>query len=132
VVRYFRDINNTPPMDYAKLTMPVLYVHGEYDPRQPIEYVRGIENHIPGLEAVLLLECGHFVTHERPDEMGKAMLWFFNNMLAPGVSLFDRSRVHDLPTRPKKQLATEGWAFTGKSNGSVDSRPISRKIEATI
>lgn len=97
VVRYFRDMNKTPPMDYTRLTMPVLYVHGEYDPRQPLDYVYGIEDQIPGLEAVLLLECGHFVTHEQPEAMAQAMLWFFNNMLAPGVPLFDRSRAHNLP-----------------------------------
>lgn len=113
IVRYFRDARKTPPMDYSKLTMPVLYVHGEHDPRQPIEYVRGIEDHIPGLEAVLLLDCGHFVTHERPEEMAKAMLWFYNSMLAPGVSLFDRSRAYDLPTRPKHPINLDGWAFTG-------------------
>jgi len=114
VVRYFRDMGKTPAMDYSKLTMPVLYVHGEYDPRQPLEYVRGIEDFIPGLEAVLLLECGHFVTHERPEEMSKAMLYFFNNLLAPGVPLFERSVARGLPTRPKNPIETKGWAFTGE------------------
>lgn len=114
VVRYFRDMSKTPPMDYSKLTMPVLYVHGEYDPRQPLEYARGIEDHIPGLQAVLLLECGHFVTHEQPEAMSQAMLWFFNSMLPPGVPLFERSRLHGLPTRPKQPMTTPGWAFTGE------------------
>lgn len=132
VVRYFRDISKTPPMDYRKLTMPVLCVHGEYDPRQPIEYIRGVENHIPGLQAVLLLECGHFVTHERPEEMSKAMLWFFNQMLAPGVSLFDRSRVHNLPTRPKNPIQVQGWAFTGKNNGNPEEALSLREVEARV
>lgn len=113
VARYFRDMNKTPPMDYSKLTMPVLYVHGEYDPRQPVEYARGLEDHIPGLQAVLLLACGHFVTHEQPEAMSKAMLWFYNSMLAPGVPLFERSRAYGLPTRPKHPMNTTGWAFTG-------------------
>lgn len=114
VVRYFRDMSKTPPMDYSKLTMPVLYIHGEHDPRQPLEYVQGIENFIPGLQAVLLLECGHFVTHERPEEVSKAMLYFYNNLLAPGVSLFARSHAKGLPTRPKDPIETRGWAFTGE------------------
>lgn len=104
VVRYFRDADKNPPMDFPKLTMPVLYVHGEHDPRQPIKYIEGLENHIPGLEAVLLLDCGHFVTHERPEEVAKAMLWFYNSMLAPGVPLFTRSRDYSLPTRPKQPI----------------------------
>ncbi|HMN15231.1 MAG TPA: alpha/beta hydrolase [Bellilinea sp.] len=115
VGRYFRDMGRTPPMDYKKLTMPILYMHGEYDPRQPIEYVEGIDQVIPGLQAVLLLECGHFVTHERPEEVSKAMLYFFNNLLAPDVSLFERSKARGLPTRPKDAIETKGWAFTGTS-----------------
>lgn len=107
VPRYFRDLRNSTPVDYTKFTMPVLYVHGEHDPRQPIEYARGMEDHIPGLEAVLLLDCGHFVTRERPREMADAMMWFFHSMLAPGLALFDRSRHHNLPTRPRE--AKEGW-----------------------
>ena len=49
VPRYFRDIRKSAPVDYAKFTMPVLYIHGEHDPRQPIEYARGMEEHVPGI-----------------------------------------------------------------------------------
>jgi pimeloyl-ACP methyl ester carboxylesterase len=115
VVRYFRDVNKTRPTDFSKLTMPVLSVHGERDPRQPLEYVRGIEDHIPGLEAVLLLDCGHFVTTECPREMSQAMVWFFNGMLASGVPLFDRSRAHGFPTRPVRPVELDNWAFPGSS-----------------
>lgn len=107
VPRYFRDIRKSTAVDYSKFTMPILYVHGEHDPRQPMEYARGMEDHLPGLEATLILDCGHFVTRERPQELSNAMLWFFHSMLAPGLSLFDRSRVHGLPTRPKH--AKGGW-----------------------
>ena len=107
VPRYFRDIRNSRPVDYSKFTMPVVYVHGEHDPRQPIEYCRGMEDHVPGLEAILVLDSGHFVTRERPEQMTRAMMWFFNSMLGAGVSLFDRSRHHGLPTRPVKPRA--GW-----------------------
>lgn len=118
VARYFRDANRVAPMDFSKLTMPVLYVHGEHDPRQPLEYVRGMENHIPGLEAVLVLDCGHFVAKERPLEMAQAMTWFFNSMLASGVRLFERSRAHGFLTRPEKPLDLGEWAFSGR----VDSQ----------
>lgn len=107
VPRYFRDIRKSKPVDYSKLTMPVLYVHGEHDPRQPIDYCRGMEEHLPGLEAILVLDSGHFVTRERPLEMTQALMWFFNSMLAPGVPLFERSRHYGLPTRPAKSMA--GW-----------------------
>ena len=72
--------------------MPVLYVHGEHDPRQPVDYCRGMEDHIPGLEAILVLDSGHFVTRERPQEMTDAMMWFYHSMLGSGLPLFERSR----------------------------------------
>lgn len=107
VPRYFRDIRKSQPVDYSKFTMPVLYIHGEHDPRQPIEYARGMEEHVPGLEAILVLDSGHFVTRERPQEVTNAMMWFFHSMLASGLPIFERSRHYDLPTRPAKPL--EGW-----------------------
>jgi len=107
VPRYFRDIVRSKPVDYSKFTMPVLYIHGEHDPRQPIDYARGMEKHVPGLEAILVLDCGHFVTWERPQDVTNAMLWFFHSMLAPGLPIFERSRHYGLPTRP--QRAPEGW-----------------------
>ena len=107
VPRYFRDIRKSTPVDYSKFTMPVLYIHGEHDPRQPIEYARGMEEHVPGLEAILVLDCGHFVTRERPGDVSNAMMWFLHSMLASGLPLFERSRHYNLPTRPAKPL--EGW-----------------------
>ncbi len=118
VPRYFRDIRKSEPVDYSRFTMPVLYIHGEHDPRQPIEYARGMEEHLPGLEAVLVLDAGHFVTWERPREVAQAMLWFFHSMLAPGLPIFERSRVHGLPTRPARPYAS--W---GVNPGMKDGQP---------
>ena len=42
--------------------MPILYIHGEHDPRQPLEYCEGMEKHLPGLQAILVLDAGHFIT----------------------------------------------------------------------
>jgi pimeloyl-ACP methyl ester carboxylesterase len=108
VPRYFRDLRKSTSVDYSKLTMPVLYVHGEHDPRQPIEYARGMEAHLPGLEAILVLDCGHFVTRERPQELAQAMMFFYHSMLAPGLALFERSRHHQLPVMPTRPLPQWG------------------------
>ena len=108
VPRYFRDIAKTRPVDYAKFTMPVVQVPGEHDPRQPIDYCRGMEDHLPGLEAILVLDSGHFVTRERPREMTQALMWFFNSMLGAGLPIFQRSRHYGLPTKPVKPLP-ETW-----------------------
>ena len=108
VPRYFRDLRKQTPVDYSRFTMPVLYVHGEHDPRQPIDYCRGMEQHVPGLEAILVLDSGHFVARERPQELARAMQWFFNAMLSGGVPLFDRSRFYGLPTMPTKPRGAWG------------------------
>jgi len=107
VPRYFRDTRKSEPVDYSRFTMPVLYIHGEHDPRQPVEYARGMEEHIPGLEAILILDAGHFVTWEQPEQLTDAMMWFFHSMLAPGLPVFERSRHHGVITRPARPL--EGW-----------------------
>jgi pimeloyl-ACP methyl ester carboxylesterase len=102
VPRYFRDIPKNKPVDLTKFTMPILYIHGEHDPRQPIEYCIGMEDHLPGLQAILVLDSGHFITRERPKETTDAMMWFFNSMLGSGLKIFNRSKELDLPTKPVK------------------------------
>ncbi len=102
VPRYFRDIPKGQPVDLSKFTMPILYIHGEHDPRQPIEYCIGMEEHLPGLEAILILDCGHFITRERPKETTDAMMWFFNSMLGSGLKIFEISKKYGVPTKPVK------------------------------
>ena len=102
VPRYFRDIPKNKPVDLSKFTMPILYIHGEHDPRQPIEYCVGMEDHLPGLQAILVLDSGHFITRERPKQTTDAMMWIFNSMLGSGLKIFDRSKELGLPTKPTK------------------------------
>ena len=102
VPRYFRDIPKNKPVDLSKFTMPILYIHGEHDPRQPIEYCVGMEDHLPGLQAILVLDSGHFITREKPKQTTDAMMWFFNSMLGSGIKIFDRSKELGFPTKPTK------------------------------
>ena len=102
VPRYFRDIPKSKPVDLTKFTMPILYIHGEHDPRQPIDYCFGMEEHLPGLQAILVLDSGHFITRERPVETTNAMMWFYNSMLGADLPLFARSKFYGLPTRPTR------------------------------
>ena len=62
----------------------------------------GMEDHLPGLQAILVLDSGHFITRERPKETTDAMMWFFNSMLGSGLKIFNRSKELDLPTKPVK------------------------------
>ena len=102
VPRYFRKNKKNKPVDLSKFTMPILYIHGEHDPLQPIEYCVGMEDHLPGLQAILVLDSGHFITRERPKQTTDAMMWFFNSMLGSGLKIFDRSKELGLPTKPTK------------------------------
>ena len=103
VPRYFRDIPRSKKVDLSKFTMPILYIHGESDPRQPIDYCKDMEKYLPGLEAILVLDSGHFISREQPTQTTNAMVWFFNSMLGSGLSLFDISRRYNLPTKPVSQ-----------------------------
>ena len=124
VPRYFRDLRKNEPVDYARFTFPVVQVFGARDPRQPIEYFRGLEEHLPGLEAVMMLDAGHFVTRERPKEMTQALMFFFNSMLAPGLPLFDLSREHGLPVRPV--APREAWGVNSFDLGKTKGGPARR------
>ena len=100
VPRYFRDIPKSKKVDLKKFTMPILYIHGEFDPRQPVSYCIGMEKHLPGLEAILVLDSGHFITREQPILTSNAIMWFFNSMLGSGLPIFDISKRYNLPTKP--------------------------------
>jgi pimeloyl-ACP methyl ester carboxylesterase len=100
VPRYFRDIPKSRKVDLKKFTMPILYIHGEADPRQPVDYCIGMEDYLPGLQAILVLDSGHFVTREQPVQTTNAMMWFFNSMLGSGLPIFSISKKYNLPTKP--------------------------------
>jgi pimeloyl-ACP methyl ester carboxylesterase len=112
VARYFRDMRKNPPVDYSRLTMPVLIVTGEHDPRQPAEYFMGLDELIPGFRGVVVLDGGHFLPHETPAELGVVMAGFYNWLLAPGCKAFDRARALGLPTMPKAPLEPASAGFS--------------------
>ena len=88
--------------------MPVLYIHGEHDPRQPIDYTKGMEKFVPGLDAVLVSDCGHFTPREKPIYVTDAMMCFFHSMLGSGSPIFERSRYFGLPTKPAGEVPNWG------------------------
>ena len=85
------------PVDLSKFTMPILYIHGEHDPRQPLEHCKVWRKCISSVP-ILVLDLGYFITRERPVETTNGMMWFFNSMLGSGVKLFDRSKELGFPT----------------------------------
>jgi hypothetical protein len=59
-----------------------------------------MEKYLPGLQAILVLDSGHFITREQPAQTANAMMWFYNSMLGSGLPIFNISRSYDLPTKP--------------------------------
>ena len=58
VPRYFRDIRKSEPVDLSKFKMPIRIFMVSMIPRQPIEYCVGMDDYLPGLEAILVLDLG--------------------------------------------------------------------------
>lgn len=46
-----------------------------------------MNEHISGLEALLMMDFGYFITRERLRELTQALMYFFNSMVASGIPL---------------------------------------------
>jgi len=88
--------------------MPVLYINGDHNQRQPIDYARGMEEHMRGLQAILVLDCGHFSTLERLEDITNAMMWFFHYMLGAGSPIFECLRYYGLPAKTVGKVESGG------------------------
>jgi len=63
-----------------KVTLPALMIHGKYDivPELDIsEYVPDLETH--------MLECGHWIQQEKPDETNAILIEWLNRRMKPLV-----------------------------------------------
>ena len=77
VVRYFNEMR-IEERQWARMTFPTLVATGDSDPRQPLHYVDGLDDVIPGLrEVVVVPDAGHFITHEQPEFVTATLLRFF-------------------------------------------------------
>jgi pimeloyl-ACP methyl ester carboxylesterase len=59
--------------DLAKIKCPTLVLCGRQDQLTPIENSEQMAAAIPGAKLVIVEECGHMSTLERPDEVNRAM-----------------------------------------------------------
>jgi len=60
----------------ARLEVPVLIVWGEQDRSKPADEFSELRSLLPGSDAVLLANAGHYVHEEAPEETARAMLDF--------------------------------------------------------
>jgi pimeloyl-ACP methyl ester carboxylesterase len=59
--------------DASRLTLPALLIYGEEDEATPVWFGRTLHELIPGSNLEILPEASHFVHHDRPAEVTKAI-----------------------------------------------------------
>lgn len=65
--------------DLARLTMPIMQIHGRHDRVSPIESALMLSNHLPDAILVVLNKCGHWAPVERPHEFARLVIDFLKN-----------------------------------------------------
>jgi len=66
------------PYKDKKIEVPALFIKGDRDPFYLLENLENLKSFIPGLLSVLTINnCGHFVQQEKPNELNKLMIDFF-------------------------------------------------------
>ncbi|WP_218004846.1 alpha/beta fold hydrolase [Actinomadura macra] len=75
---------SVPHTNLAALTtladVPTLVLHGRHDRMVPLEQALRLLSHLPSADLVVLNECGHWPTVERPNTYVKQALTFLNTL----------------------------------------------------
>jgi pimeloyl-ACP methyl ester carboxylesterase len=61
----------------GELRLPVLLVHGEYDPLVPVQAARLAQGRLPNARLEVIPGCGHWPQRERPDLVNPLLVSFF-------------------------------------------------------
>lgn len=64
----FADVDDTPPLDLAKIATPVLALHGERDRVSPVEVSERLVDSLPDARLKVVAGAGHWIHVDRPDE----------------------------------------------------------------
>lgn len=73
-----RDVRSDPPIDFSRLTMPVLLLYGAQDRVVPLSVAQRIRERIPQARLVVIERAAHLLLEERPTECARAILEFFD------------------------------------------------------
>lgn len=87
LIRQNRAVMSRPDarVHLAQLTCPTLVMCGDSDQLTPPECSREIAGLVPGAELVMVADCGHLLTMERPDAVNAALLaWLRRVAPQPG------------------------------------------------
>jgi pimeloyl-ACP methyl ester carboxylesterase len=61
----------------GELRLPVLLVHGEFDPLVPLQAARQAQARLPDARLEVIPGCGHWPQRERPDLVNPLLVDFF-------------------------------------------------------
>jgi pimeloyl-ACP methyl ester carboxylesterase len=85
-----RDRADDPPIDDAKITMPVLLLNGAADQVIPLSAAQRIREHIPHARLVVIEGAAHGLLEERPEDCARAISDFLRDsgvgVAAPAAS----------------------------------------------
>jgi pimeloyl-ACP methyl ester carboxylesterase len=76
LARLARDIARDPPLDLARLDVPVLLIWGESDRLMPPSRSRWLLERLPDVRLVRLTGAGHMAPEERPDDFNSLVAEF--------------------------------------------------------
>jgi pimeloyl-ACP methyl ester carboxylesterase len=81
----YRALRHNRPPRALRVRVPTLYLAGARDPAVGVEMARGQERHVDAaFEGRVLPDAGHFLHHDRPDEVAAAILGFVRNHAPAG------------------------------------------------
>jgi pimeloyl-ACP methyl ester carboxylesterase len=73
LMQMMNDAVNDSPIDFARITMPVLLLNGAGDRVVPIARAQELRQRMPHARLVVIDKAGHLLLEERPDECNRAL-----------------------------------------------------------
>jgi pimeloyl-ACP methyl ester carboxylesterase len=87
LMRMMQDARSDPPVELARITMPVLLLFGAHDRVAPLAMAQQIRERIPHARLTVIERAAHLLLEERPDECNTAIADFLREAaIAPGAA----------------------------------------------
>ncbi|MED4227514.1 alpha/beta hydrolase [Neobacillus cucumis] len=75
-----RALAKAKAINHKEINVPVLLIVGDEDKTTPLPMAKVLYKNFPNAELVVLPNCGHWATLEKPDEVNEAILRFFHTI----------------------------------------------------
>jgi pimeloyl-ACP methyl ester carboxylesterase len=67
------------PRDLRRIALPTMVVCGDRDPFVPVDHAWGLQRQLPDARLLVVPDCGHEVTVQRPGLLNEAMAGFYRS-----------------------------------------------------